>query len=63
MANKKYIVNHERQYFRINGKMARVEKGAEVTLDEKAAEKMLKSKKLLTPTTAKSVVAGDPPKK
>lgn len=55
MANKKYTVNHKKQYLSVGGKLQKVPFGTEVTLDEKSAEALVENGKLVLASGSKSL--------
>lgn len=58
MAKKTFIVTHPKLYMKVKGKLAHVETGTEVSLDEKYAESLLKQKKVLVKGQGKKVDVG-----
>lgn len=58
MAKKTFIVNHPKQYLRVNGKLQAVKLGSEVSMEEKHAESLCKQGKLLAKGKAKQFSAG-----
>lgn len=47
MSKKQFVVAHPKLYLKVEGKMACVEKGTEISLDEKQSASLLKQKKIL----------------
>jgi len=58
MAKKQFIVGHPNQYLKVDGKLARVKKGTEVTMEEKHAASLVKQGKLLVKGEGKKVNVG-----
>jgi hypothetical protein len=58
MAKKTFIVGHPNQYLKVDGKLARVKKGTEVTMEEKHAASLVKQGKLLVKGQNKAVDVG-----
>ena len=62
MAKKTFIVAHPKHYMKVKGKMINIEKGTEVTMEEKDAKSLVKQGKLLAVGAKKKVAVGDKPK-
>lgn len=58
MAKKTFIVGHPNQYLRVDGKLARVKQGTEVTMEEKHAASLVKRGRLLVKGQASAVEVG-----
>jgi len=63
MAKKTFVVTHPKLYMKVKGRLAHVEKGTEVSLDEKHAESLLKQGKVLVQGKNKTVDVGGSEKK
>lgn len=59
MAKKTFVVTHPKHYMKVKGKMIHIEKGTEITLEEKAAESLVKQGKILVTGSRKKVSVGD----
>ncbi len=64
MAKKTFIVAHPKLCLKVEGskKMARMEKGSEITLEEKDAKSLVKQGKILAVGVKKKVAVGTKPK-
>ena len=58
MAKRAFVVTHPKLYMKVEGKLAHVETGTEVSLDEKHAESLLKQGKVLVKGEGKKVEVG-----
>lgn len=58
MANRSFVVTHPKLYMKVEGKLAHVEKGTEVSLEEKHAASLLKQGKVLVKGEGKKVEVG-----
>ncbi len=58
MAKKKFVVVHPKHYMRVDGKMAHIETGAEISMEEKDAKSLLKQGKILAVGASKKVNVG-----
>jgi len=59
MAKKTFIVAHPKHYMKVKGKMIHVEKGTEITLEEKDAKSLVKQEKILVSGSKKKLAVGD----
>lgn len=59
MAKKMFIVGHPNLYLKVDGKLDRVKKDSEVSMEPKAAASLVKQGKLLVKGQAKAVDVGE----
>lgn len=59
MTKKTFVVTHPKLYMKVEGKLAHIENGTEVSLDEKHAASLLKQGKVLVKGQGKKVDVGD----
>ena len=58
MAKKTFIVTHPKLYMKVGGKLAHIETGTEVEMEEKQAASLLKQGKVLVTGQGKKVELG-----
>ena len=59
MAKKKFVVTHPKLYMKVDGRMAHIETGAEISLEEKEAKSLETQGKILAVGAKKTVKVGD----
>ncbi len=58
MSKKTFIVNHPNQYLSVKGKLVKMKKGAEINMEDRHAESLVKQGKLLVKGQEEAVDVG-----
>ena len=59
MAKKVFVVTHPKLYLKVDGKLAQIKPGTELTMEAKSAQSLLKQGKILEKGQGKKVEIGE----